>query len=305
MKYEQRPKWYQWQPIALTWFMWSGKSTIWKGLASELRATFTDLDDETLKLLGGKSIPDYIEEKDDWVAPYTNFRWKETQALDTSANMFDKKIGNIVALGGWTLDEPQYDRNLKILRNSNALVIYIQTDIEKILQYKSHDVVWEKKRKQMTESEFRQLYQKRDPLYMNASDIIISNTWDIEEAVKDILHESWLLSRLSQNRAKIDEIDDQLIYFIGEDYKLIDQDYNSVISHSDFTWMFAQRNKWVSAIWSLKKEFSKDVIDPKRRHLVREKWVWGLWEWGWKFYDQLHDQAVILEQWATLSAIEK
>lgn len=305
MKDNRVLNWYQWQAIALTWFMWSGKTTIWKALASELRATFTDLDDETLKLLWGLSIPDYIEEKDHWVVPYTNFRWKETQALDISANMFDKKIGNILALGGWTLDEPQYDGNLKILKDSNALVTYIQTDIEKILQHKSKDLEWEKKRVDFNEGHLRELYQKRDPLYRKASDIIISNTWDVEEAVKDILHEFWLLSRLSQYRAKIDEIDNQLIYFIGEYYKLIDQDYNSVISHSDFTWMFAQRNKWVSAIWSLKKEFSKDVIDPKRRDLVRQKWLWGLWGWGWKFYDQLHDQAVILEQWITLSAIQK
>ncbi len=160
MKIENRPR----RLVCLTGFMGSGKSTAAKQLASQLGWINVDLD-RRITDAAGQTIPEIFAKKGE-----PEFRRLEHEQLarliaETSADQKPR----IVSLGGGTVAQPQ---NLALLRESGAMLIWLDCPIEELLvrcaQITDRPLFRD-------EASFRRLYQERLPFYQMADYRVDSN----------------------------------------------------------------------------------------------------------------------------------
>ena len=143
--------------VCLTGFMGSGKSTVARLLASQLGWIGIDLDkrisDET-----GLSIPEIFSRHGE-----PEFRRIESDHLArVVAEAVETGKPRVVSLGGGTITQP---RNLALLRESGATLIWLECPIEQLLvrcaQITDRPLFRD-------EDSFRRLYEERLPLYQLA-----------------------------------------------------------------------------------------------------------------------------------------
>jgi len=182
-------------PIATTWYMGSWKTSLSQLLADHLWVRKVDLDDVLLwkqsspsgtSFLGDMSIPEYIQNLDEGTVPYSNFRARETEALEQTIGLY-RNIWHILSLWWGTLEYPQLTTNNALLKKGEYITIYINTDVERILEWKHKDLQWEQNRMNLNEDEFRKRYEERDQWYRTASHIIVKNTGTPEKTVEEMV----------------------------------------------------------------------------------------------------------------------
>jgi shikimate kinase len=140
--------------VCLTGFMGSGKSTTARHLASQLGWTNVDLD-RRITDAAGQSIPEIFAKKGE--AEFRRVEHEQLARLIAEANADQKP--RIVSLGGGTIVQPQ---NLALLRDSGAILIWLDCPIEELLvrcaQITDRPLFRD-------EASFRRLHQERLPFY--------------------------------------------------------------------------------------------------------------------------------------------
>lgn len=155
--------------IYLIGFMGSGKSSIGKSLGLLLDYRFVDTDSEIEKKYG-QMIPSIFEKYGE-----KTFRTYETEVLKTL------ELGNIVSTGGGIVESAE---NMNIMKKSGT-VIYLQTTFDEIAKRLESDQsrpLWNK-----NPHKKKELYRRRNKLYLNCADyIIVTDEKSIEEVAKEI-----------------------------------------------------------------------------------------------------------------------
>lgn len=161
--------------VCLTGFMGSGKSTVARLLASQLGWIGIDLDkrisDET-----ELSIPEIFSRHGE-----PEFRRIESEHLArVVAEAVETGKPRIVSLGGGTIAQP---RNLALLRESGATLIWLQCPVEELLLRCAKITDRPLFR---DEASFRQLYEERLPAYQLA-DYRVDSSLDPRRVAEQIL----------------------------------------------------------------------------------------------------------------------
>lgn len=134
--------------------MGAGKTTVGSILAHKLGMDFYDVDNELEKKCGVSVNLIFEIEKE------PGFRLRETQMLEELLN----KPSAIIATGGGIIVT---DKNIKLLQNSDAQIIYLRTDIKQQLYRLRKD----KKRPLLQNDDRKQklidLAEKRNPIYQS------------------------------------------------------------------------------------------------------------------------------------------
>ncbi len=167
--------------IFLSGFMGTGKSTIGRILADKLKCSFMDLDDY-VEEKAGKSIPDIFEESGE-----KGFRELEQQVLMEVCRDFE----GVVALGGGSLQNQHLVDHLKL----NGILVFLKTPFPIILDRICKDVnrpllldeEGNPKDRERLRRELNTLYEKRLPLYEQASIILKTGEDKTPEQEAEIL----------------------------------------------------------------------------------------------------------------------
>jgi len=162
--------------LVLIGYRGTGKSTIGKLLAEELRLDFVSLDNEIV-VRAGMSIPEIVDQ-----GSWDYFRDLEEQVV----SIFASRDGQLLDTGGGVVIRK---RNVERLRN-NGVVFLLEATVEDIVQrIESGD-----DRPSLTGThtfieEVEQVLSSRNALYNSAADFVV-NTSDRspEEAASDIAH---------------------------------------------------------------------------------------------------------------------
>lgn len=149
-----------------------GKSSIGKSVAKRLNMQFIDIDAE-IERQEEKSIAEIFE-----VSGEGYFREKETECLRAS---FGKS--RVIATGGGVVGR---DENLKILKNNEAVVVFIDRPLENIMRNVRTDT---RPLLKSGKDKLEALYKERYDRYIAACDIRIVNDTSKTDAVNKIINE--------------------------------------------------------------------------------------------------------------------
>lgn len=171
MKTDQRIR----RLVCLTGFMGSGKSTAARQLASQLGWINVDLD-RRITDAAGQSIPDIFAKKGE--AEFRRVEHEQLARLIAEAG--EDQRPRIVSLGGGTIAQPQ---NLALLRESGAVLIWLDCPIEELLvrcaQITDRPLFRD-------EASFRRLFEERLPFYQ-LSDYRVDSSLPPARLVEQIL----------------------------------------------------------------------------------------------------------------------
>lgn len=160
--------------LVLTGFMGSGKSTIGRRLAKALHLPLLDLDTQIVERTG-QSIPDIFRTQGE-----DGFRQIERAEL---AACLASGQSQVLAAGGGTLLSPPAQA---ILRSQAALVIFLDCDLNTILQRVGHGLGRPLLAGRDLDST-RQLYESRQPVYEQLADLRIDASQEPAAIVAAIL----------------------------------------------------------------------------------------------------------------------
>ncbi len=149
------------QTLILNGFMGSGKTTIGEALAANLGLPLTDLD-QAIEKESGRSIPEIFAASGE-----AFFRDLERRIL---AQVLQNGHSQILSVGGGALIDPAAE---KIVRNAPALVIYLDTPLEKIMEWVG-DGAGRPLLHQKDPGHLEELYLKRQPRYQEMADFRVS-----------------------------------------------------------------------------------------------------------------------------------
>ena len=155
--------------IVLTGFMGTGKSTIGKLLAEELKKDFIDTD-LFIERRYGKSIPQIFEEEGE-----ERFRELEVNVIKEIA----KRKNAVISCGGGVVLNPV---NVERLRKKGRIVL-LTASLEDIMKRISED----RKRPLLRKYKIETLLKLREPIYFSVADFIVNTTdVSVEETVNII-----------------------------------------------------------------------------------------------------------------------
>ncbi len=159
--------------IILIGYRGSGKTTIGKLLADQLWKKFVDVDDETRKRLGGRTIAAIWQELGEPA-------WREEE-VKVTAELCAKK-GMIIGLGGGTLMQPGAKQAVKDA--PNAIRIYLKCSPEELHRRISGDRQSAATRPALTPlggglEEVKMMLAQREPVYLEVADHVFDVS-DIE-----------------------------------------------------------------------------------------------------------------------------
>ncbi len=145
--------------IILVGMMGAGKTTVGKLLAKQLGKTFIDSDEE-IQRRTGVTIPHIFD-----VEGEAGFRTRESGVIQELL-----KLDNIVlATGGGAIISPQNRAMMK----QNGLVVYLKSSVHDLWQRTRHDHNRPLLQTENPRARLQDLHDQRDPLYMEAADVII------------------------------------------------------------------------------------------------------------------------------------
>ena len=167
--------------IFLSGFMGAGKSTIGKVLAEKMDQRFMDLD-LFIEHEEGTSIPEIFEHEGEEA-----FRKAERSAILKAIRNFR----GVVALGGGSLQNQHMVDHIKL----NGLLVFIETPFSVILERITKnaqrplllDDGGDPKSRDVLETELKELYQQRMPLYEQAVIQVDTSKFDDVEGISDKL----------------------------------------------------------------------------------------------------------------------
>lgn len=144
--------------LILVGMMGSGKTTMGRLLARHLGKVFVDSDEEIIKRTG-VTIPHIFD-----VEGEPGFRLREITAL---RNLVERDNMVLATGGGAVLDEQN-----RTMLQQNGIVIYLKASVHDLWQRTRHDRNRPLLQTGNPHARLTELFQQRDPLYRQVSDII-------------------------------------------------------------------------------------------------------------------------------------
>jgi shikimate kinase len=144
--------------LILVGMMGSGKTTMGRVLAKHLGKVFVDSDEEIIKRTG-VTIPHIFD-----VEGEPGFRLREITAL---RNLVERDNMVLATGGGAVLDEQN-----RTMLQQNGIVIYLKASVHDLWQRTRHDRNRPLLQTGNPHARLTELFQQRDPLYRQVSDII-------------------------------------------------------------------------------------------------------------------------------------
>jgi shikimate kinase len=147
--------------LILVGMMGSGKTTMGRVLAKHLGKTFVDSDEDIIRRTG-VTIPHIFD-----VEGETGFRQREAVAL---RELLRRENMVLATGGGAVLDE----QNRTMLQQS-GIVIYLKASVHDLWQRTRHDRNRPLLQTDNPHAKLTELFQLRDPLYRQVSDIVVQS----------------------------------------------------------------------------------------------------------------------------------
>jgi 3-dehydroquinate synthase len=145
--------------IILVGMMGAGKTTVGKLLAKQLGKTFVDSDEE-IQRRTGVTIPHIFD-----VEGEEGFRLRESGVIQELLKQDDI----ILATGGGAIISAQNRAMMK----QNGLVVYLKSSVHDLWQRTRHDHNRPLLQTENPRAKLQELHDQRDPLYMEAADVVI------------------------------------------------------------------------------------------------------------------------------------
>lgn len=147
--------------LILVGMMGSGKTTMGRILAKHLGKAFVDSDEEIIKRTG-VTIPHIFD-----VEGEAGFRLRETAAIRDLV----RRDNTVLATGGGAVLAEEN----RALMQQNGIVVYLKANVHDLWQRTRHD----RNRPLLQTSDplekLTELFQQRDPLYQQVSDIVVQS----------------------------------------------------------------------------------------------------------------------------------
>ena len=147
--------------LILVGMMGSGKTTMGRTLAKHLGKIFVDSDEEIIKRTG-VSVPHIFD-----VEGEAGFRLREAAAIRESV----ARDNMVLATGGGAVLEEQN----RAMLQQNGIVIYLKASVHDLWQRTRHDRNRPLLQTENPHARLTELFQQRDPLYRQVSDIVVQS----------------------------------------------------------------------------------------------------------------------------------
>ena len=147
--------------LILVGMMGSGKTTVGRMLAKQLGKNFVDSDEEIIKRTG-VTVPHIFD-----VEGEAGFRQRETAAI---RELTARENLVLATGGGAVLDE----KNREMLQQ-NGVVVYLKANVHDLWQRTRHDRNRPLLQTDNPHARLAELFQQRDPLYRQVSDIVVQS----------------------------------------------------------------------------------------------------------------------------------
>jgi len=146
----------------LVGLMGAGKTTVGRTLARHTGKTFYDSDHEIERKTGVKITTIFDIEGE------SRFREREKQIIAELCQLQDI----VLATGGGAILAPEN----RLVLKAHGTVIYLRAQIDDILARTKHDKTRPLLQTANPREKLAQLYQQRDPLYMEIADVVIDTS---------------------------------------------------------------------------------------------------------------------------------
>ncbi|MHB0926724.1 MAG: shikimate kinase [Gallionellaceae bacterium] len=147
--------------LILVGLMGSGKTTLGRALAKHLGKAFVDSDEE-IQLRTGVTIPHIFD-----IEGEAGFRQRETAAIRELVERDDM----VLATGGGAVLAEQS----RELMQQNGIVIYLKASVHDLWQRTRHDRNRPLLQTADPHAKLTELFQQRDPLYLQVADIVMQS----------------------------------------------------------------------------------------------------------------------------------
>lgn len=147
--------------LILVGMMGSGKSTIGRVLARQLGKEFVDSDEEIIKRTG-VTVPHIFD-----IEGEAGFRHREAATIRELVG----RDNMVLATGGGAVLDEQNRRELQ----QNGIVIYLRANVHDLWQRTRHDRNRPLLQTENPRARLADLFQQRDPLYTQVSDIVVQS----------------------------------------------------------------------------------------------------------------------------------
>jgi shikimate kinase len=147
--------------LILVGMMGSGKTTVGRMLARQLGKVFVDSDEEIIKRTG-VTVPHIFD-----VEGEAGFRQREAAAI---RELTGRENLVLATGGGAVLDE----KNREMLQQ-NGVVVYLKASVHDLWQRTRHDRNRPLLQTDNPHARLAELFQQRDPLYRQVSDIVVQS----------------------------------------------------------------------------------------------------------------------------------
>lgn len=147
--------------LILVGLMGSGKTTLGRALAKHLGKVFVDSDEE-IQQRTGVTIPHIFD-----IEGETGFRQRETAAI---RDLMERDNMVLATGGGAVLAEQSRE-----LMQQNGIVIYLKASVHDLWQRTRHDRNRPLLQTADPHAKLTELFQQRDPLYLQVADIVMQS----------------------------------------------------------------------------------------------------------------------------------
>jgi shikimate dehydrogenase len=157
--------------IVFTGFMGAGKTYIGRKLSEDMKIPFLDLD-ERIETIAGCPITEIFKKDGE-----ETFRRMEHDVLKV---VLEASGAEVISLGGGVLTNPE---NVKLLKESKALVIYLQADADTIWERVKDDTTRPLLQASDKDTAYRNMCERlagREASYLAGSDVTVSACGDKE-----------------------------------------------------------------------------------------------------------------------------
>ena len=161
--------------VSLVGFMGAGKSTVGRALATQLGWRFEDLDD-LIQTREGRTVEDIFQQSGE-----AAFRDLEHLVLcETISHMSADSL--VLALGGGAFCEPH---NREVLREAEIPAVFLDAPVDELFLRSAQAEIIRPLRSDP--HQFRDLYQRRRPAYLEARLCIETGGKDVASVVEEIV----------------------------------------------------------------------------------------------------------------------
>jgi shikimate kinase len=148
--------------LILVGMMGSGKTTVGRALARHLGKTFVDSDEEIIKRTG-VTVPHIFD-----IEGEAGFRQREAAAIGDLV----RRDNMVLATGGGAVLAEQN----RAMLQQNGIVIYLKANVHDLWQRTRHDRNRPLLQTADPHAKLTELFQLRDPLYQQVSDIVVQSS---------------------------------------------------------------------------------------------------------------------------------